>query len=203
MVESNVKLFGKWSWEGITIRDESLKDFICLRPIYVPWLSQGRHAKKRFGKAQVNIVERLVNKLALTGHLGTKEHKRTSGRNVGKKQMLCWFLEKAFDYIYEQTKENPIQVLVRAVENAAPLEEIVLIEVGGIRYPKAVDVSPQRRVDLALKWIATGAYHKSISTKRPFWLCLAEEILYASKRDMKSWAIQKRFEIERQAAAAR
>ena len=196
------RLFNRWEWEGVEVRDPSLKAYINLKPIIMPF-SHGRHAKKRFGKANVNIVERLINKLGITGKLFSSYHLRTSGRNTGKKLMHSKILYKAFLLIEKETNQTPIQDLDRAIENVAPLEDIIIMEYGGIAYPKAVDVSPQRRVDLALRWIAMAAYKKSVSNKKPLWYNLAWELIYASKEDSRSLAIEKRNERERQAAAAR
>ncbi|HIQ02917.1 MAG TPA: 30S ribosomal protein S7, partial [Desulfurococcales archaeon] len=141
---SEIKLFGKWSFEGVDVRDPSLKKYISLKPVWLPHTG-GRHEHKRFGKAEVPIVERLINKLMRPGRQG------------GKKHLAYNIVKKAFDIIYLKTGENPIQVLVRAIENAAPREETTRIAYGGIVYHVAVDVSPQRRVDLALRFITEGA----------------------------------------------
>ena len=197
-----IKLFNRWSWEGIEVRDPSLKPYINLKPIIFPH-SHGRHTKKRFGKGNVNIVERLINKLGITGKLFSSYHIRTSGRNTGKKLMHMRIVYRAFELIEKLTNQNPIQVLVRAIENVAPVEDIIIVEYGGIRYPKAVDVSPLRRIDLALRWICMAAYKRSIKKREPLWYYLAIELIQASREDPKSLAIQKRNELERQAAASR
>ena len=186
----NIKLFGKWDWEGIEVKDPGLRDYICLKPIYLPH-SGGRHAKKRFGKADVNIVERLINKLM------------RGGRNTGKKHLAYNIVKKAFDIIYLRTGKNPIQVLVDAVQNAAPREETTRIAYGGIVYHVAVDVAPQRRVDLALRFIAEGVKMATFSNPKSIEECLADEIILAANNDPKSYAIRQKDEIERIAAASR
>ena len=57
-----VKLFGKWSFEDVEVKDMSLEDYIACRPKYAQFLphSQGRWQKKRFRKAQCPIVERMA-----------------------------------------------------------------------------------------------------------------------------------------------
>ena len=92
---------------------------------------------------------------------------------------------------------------VRAVENAAPREEINTIQYGGARYPQAVECGPQRRIDLALRLMVQGAYGKSFGTKRKIEDTLAEEILLAFQADTKSNAVAKKLELERQADASR
>ena len=185
-----IKLFGKWSWKGVEVKDPGLKRYICLKPVFLPH-SGGRHAKKRFGKANVNIVERLMNRLM------------QPGRNAGKKHLAYNIVKRAFDIIYLKTRQNPIQVLVRAIENAAPREETTRIAYGGIVYHEAVDVAPQRRVDLALRFLTEGARQKAFRSAIPIEEALAEEIILAANNDPKSYAIRQKDEIERIAAASR
>ena len=185
-----IKLFGKWDFKEIEVRDPGLKRYICLRPVYVPH-SMGRHEHKRFGKAEVNIVERLVNNLM------------RPGKNAGKKIRAINVVKNAFEIIHLRTGENPIQVLIRAVENSAPCEDITRISYGGIVYHLAVDISPQRRLDLALRFICEGARQASFGNPKPLEECLADEIILAANNDMKSYAVSKRHEMERIALASR
>ena len=186
----DIKLFGKWSFEGVNVRDPSLKKYISLKPVWLPHTG-GRHEHKRFGKAEVPIVERLINKLMHPGRQG------------GKKHLAYNIVKKAFDIIYLKTGENPIQVLVRAIENAAPREETTRIAYGGIVYHVAVDVSPQRRVDLALRFITEGARLAAFNNPKPIEECLADEIILAAAGDPKSYAVSRKEEIERIALSSR
>ncbi|RLE94960.1 MAG: 30S ribosomal protein S7 [Thermoprotei archaeon] len=185
-----IKLFGKWSFKNIEVRDPGLKQYICLDPVFIPH-SEGRHAKRRFAKSKVNIVERLVNQLM------------RPGRNAGKKHMAVNIVKRAFDIIYLKTGENPIQVLVRAIENAAPREETTRIIYGGILYHVSVDVAPQRRVDLALRFISEGARLAAFNNPKTIEECLADEIINAANNDPSSYAVRKKEEIERIALASR
>ena len=190
---------GRWKYE-IEISDESLAKVMNLNPYYVP-RTNGRYQKKRFGKTKIPIIERLIGRMMVPGHLG-KKHKFTSYRASGKYYKNLKILIKAFEIIEKETKENPIKVLVKAIENAAPREEITTIEMGGARYPKAVDISPLRRVDLAIKHIVWGAFHKS-RNKGKMHEALAKEIIAAYKNSLDSFAIQKKLELERLAASSR
>ncbi|MEB2793303.1 MAG: 30S ribosomal protein S7 [Caldisphaeraceae archaeon] len=187
---SKIKLFEKWPYEGVDIKDPSLKKYISLKPVYLPH-SGGRHEHKRFGKAEVSIIERLINRLMYPG------------RNGGKKMLAYNIVKNAFDLIYLETKENPIQVFIRAIENAAPREETTRIMYGGIVYRVSVDVSSQRRVDLALKFISDAARHCSFGSPKPIEQCLAEEIILASRNDPQSYSIKQKEEIERIALSSR
>jgi len=197
------KLFDKWD-VNVEVLDPGLKQYITLSPVLVPY-SAGRNVGKQFHKSKKNIVERLMNKLYVAGHKG-KKHWRTSGHNTGKISTVYKIVKKAFEIIEERTKKNPVEVLIRAIEIGSPREGIATIEYGGMRYPKAVDLAPQRRIDLALRWITQGAYAASAAagTKKAIWQTLADEIIATANNDTsKSNCIQKKTELERQAAASR
>lgn len=185
-----IKLFGKWTFHDVEVRDPGLKRYICLKPVFFPH-TEGRHEHKRFGKAEVPIVERLINKLM------------RPGKNAGKKALATNIVKNAFEIIHLKTGKNPIQVLVEAIERASPREETTRIAYGGIVYHQSVDVSPQRRVDLALRWLTEGARLASFGNPRTIDECLADEIIAAAQGDPKSYAIAKKDEIERIAMASR
>ena len=198
---SEVKAFNRWSVEGITVVDEGLKNYIPLEPKIVP-KTGARYAGDRFHKSKIFIVERLINKLMQPGHKG-KKHTRYSGYCGGKSQTTYDLVEKAFRLVEQKTKENPIKVFVKALENAAPREEIVTIEYGGARYPKAVECAPQRRIDIALRLFVQSSYQKAKDSKKKSYEYLADEIIGAYNNSNSSSAIAKKMELERQADASR
>jgi small subunit ribosomal protein S7 len=197
-----MKIFNKWEVGGIKIDDPGLQGYVNVNPLSVP-KTGGRNVKIRFWKNKYNIVERLINKLMGPGHRG-KKHKTTSGKCSGKAQKNYELVKKAFELVEKQLKKNPIEVFVKAVENAAPREEITTIEYGGARYPQTVECSPQRRVDITLRHMVQGVYQKSYGKKKKTHVALAEEIIAAYNVDQHaSQAISKKLEIERQADASR
>ena len=99
--------------------------------------------------------------------------------------------------------KNPIEVFVKALENAAPREEITTIEYGGARYPQAVECSPMRRVDVALRQMVQGSYSRCFNKKIKIEDALADEIIKAYNTDQTSQAISKKLELERQADSSR
>jgi small subunit ribosomal protein S7 len=198
---TEIKAFGKWSTAGIEIKDPGLVDYIALTPKFVP-RTGARYAKQKFHKSKTFIVERLMNKLMIPGHKG-KKHKTTSYPCTGKASQAYALLEKTFGMIEAKTKQNPVKVFVEALVNAATREEIVTIEYGGARYPNAVECSPQRRIDLALRHMTQGAFSKSFNTKKSAAEALAEEIINAWHNSPNSNAIAKKLEIERQADTSR
>jgi small subunit ribosomal protein S7 len=198
---TDIKLFGKWDTAGITVSDAGLIKYISLKPVLVP-RSEGRNSTTKFWKNKSSIVERLINKLQIPGHKG-KKHKVSSGRCTGKSYKATSIVIKAFEIVERQTKENPLKIFVKAVENAAPREEITTIEYGGAKYPQAVDSAPQRRIDFALTQMSQGAYSKAFDTKKTVAEALADEIISAYKCDNGSQAISKKGEVERQADSSR
>jgi|SRR3989344_2756017 len=195
------KLFNRWDVSTLKVNDVALQSYINIKPILVP-RTAGRAAKNRLWNDKAPIVERLMNKILIPGHKG-KKHKISSGRSSGKAVMAYQIVIKTFQIIEQTTKKNPIEVFVKALENAAPREEITTIEYGGARYPQAVDIAPQRRIDLALRLMTQGAYQKSFNNKVRYEKVLADEIIAASLVDQKSAAIAKKLELERQADASR
>ncbi len=200
----DMKLFGKWGFEDVEVKNEGLKRYISLNPVHIPHTG-GRLSGKPFVKSRMNIVERLINKLMRSGQ-GTKKvagHFIRGGGNTGKKQNAIKIVKKAFEIIETETKQNPIQVLVSAIANAGPREETTTIIYGGIRYHQAIDVSPQRRVDFALKYIALGAFATAFNSPKSIERCLADGIILTANSDTKSYAIQRKEETERIAQSAR
>jgi small subunit ribosomal protein S7 len=185
-----INLFGKWSFEGIQVQDPGLQQYISVKPIYVPH-SMGRHEHGKFHKAKVSIVERLINNLM------------RPGSSAGKKTRAINLVKNAFEIIDIRTGKNPIQVLVSAVENTAPGEDTTRISYGGIAYHMAVDISPQRRVDLAIRFLSEGARKQSLGNPRALDEYLADELILAANNDVKSYAVQKRNEMERIARSSR
>jgi len=198
---SEIKAFNRWGMEGIKVDDAGLQQYITLNPRIVP-KTGARYAGNKFHKSRTFIVERLINKLMVPGHK-SKKHFKTSGHTTGKAHTAYDIVEETFRLIEKQTKENPIKVFVKALENAAQREEIITIEYGGARYPKAVECSPQRRVDLALRHMTQGAYHKTFNTKKSIVNSLSEEIISAYRLIPSSNAIAKKLEIERQSDSSR
>lgn len=187
---SEIKVFGKWSTENVEVHDVGLRGVISLTPKYIPH-TDGRHEHRRFMKSRVSLVERLINKL------------QKPGRNAGKKMKALNIVRLAFEIIHLKTGQNPLQVLVNAVENTAPREETTRISYGGIVYHQAVDVAPQRRVDLSLMFITDAARKASFGNQKTIEECLADELIAAANNETKSSAVMKKEEKERIALSVR
>jgi small subunit ribosomal protein S7 len=198
--QQSMKLFDMFDASNIEIKDPALKPFINLEPKLL-LKSQGRNLV-RFGKTKVNILERLANRIAIPGHVG-KKHRVITSWASGKYDKNMMIVINALKLVEQKTKKNPVQALVTAIENGSPRDEITVIEHGGARYPQAVDTSPMRRVDLAIRWMTQGSHQKSFGKKKTIVQALADEIIKASEGNMESYSMSKKNEAEKQADSAR
>jgi small subunit ribosomal protein S7 len=195
----NMLLFNKWDTSEISIEDEGLKNVILIQPFMTIPITFGRHEHQRLKKSEVHIIERLANKLM---HFG-KRYAKNTGRMGGKKARVINVVKTALEIIYLETGKNPVELLIRAIENTAPNEDTTRIVYGGVVYHVSVDVSPLRRVDLALRFIAEGVRISTYSNPQSIEEVLAKEIILASGSDMNSYAIKKKNEQERIAMSSR
>jgi len=200
-LEDELLTMGRWDASEAEVEDDGLVRYINLENILAP-RSKGRHTERAFYKAEVPIAERLMTRLQVAGHRGNK-HYITSGQNTGSSEKLWHTIEDAFEIIEDETGENPIQVLVDAIENSSPAEEVVTYQRGGARARKAVLVAPQRRVDLALRILAQGAYEKRLSEGNNAAEVLAEEIQLAADGDNDARSVREKERREREAEVAR
>ncbi len=95
------------------------------------------------------LVSRLINKLMLDGKRGTASS----------------ILYKAFDRIQSETGNDPVEVFQQAMENVMPVLEVKARRVGGSNYQVPIEVRPERRTTLGLRWIVQYARLRSERTK--------------------------------------
>jgi small subunit ribosomal protein S7 len=183
-------LFGKYPFEGVEVHDPGLLPYLYLHAVYSPH-TEGRLCGKPFMKTRMHLVERLAN------------HLMKGGRFTGKKSKALATVRAAFDELAKQEGKNPLQLLVDAVENAAPREEVTRLQFGGISVPRAVDASPARRLNVAIRNLALGAIQASRKSTKPIHSCLADEISLAAKGNLTSFAVGRKEEVERVAQSAR
>ncbi|HZW85692.1 MAG TPA: 30S ribosomal protein S7 [Nitrososphaerales archaeon] len=194
----NMLLWEKWDMTSVKVEDPGLGTVINLKPMLIPH-SGGRHEHKKFGKTRINIVERLVNQML---HFGKKYAKNT-GRMGGKKQKGMNIVRTAFTIIELKTGQNPVQTLVKAIENSSPNEDTTRLSYGGVVYHQSVDISPVRRVDLALRFISEGVREAAFNSPLAVEEVLADEIIQAAAGDANSHSVKKKNEQERVAMASR
>ncbi|MDO9550430.1 MAG: 30S ribosomal protein S7 [Methanoregula sp.] len=183
-------LFNKWDVGEVKVTDPSLIRYVTLTSLIIPH-SCGKFSKQEFNKSNMMIVERLINRLMQTE------------KNTGKKQLAIRIVRDAFEIINKKTKRNPVEVLVEAIGNSGPREETVRLKYGGINVPKSVDTAPLRRVDTAIGFLAEATLKGSSMSKKSASAVLADELIAASKGDMKCFSVGKKEERERIAKSAR
>mgnify|MGYP001187165013 CR=1 FL=1 len=183
-------VFGKWDASEVVCSDPGISRYVNLRMIGAPHTG-GRHANAWFGKQDLSVTERFINNLM------------RSGKYSGKKQYCAKSLEEAFDRINSKTGENPLQKFIDAITEAAPCEETTRVRIGAVSQPKAVDSSPSRRLDIALRNLAVGSASATMKSKKSLTDGIISEISKAAEGDVNSFAVGKRHEVERIAASAR
>ncbi len=196
--------FGKYDSRSVTVDDPSLANYITLSPRAYP-NTFGRRKHRTYYAAHTNIVERLINKM-MRGGTGAKVGGRvirTKGALQGKKLKLMHIVEQAFDSISKRTGKNPLQVLVEALENAAPIEDTTRVRYGGINYNVATGISAARRLDVALRNVALAALMSAFKNRKSLADALADELMLAANKEASSYAIKRRVEAERIARSAR
>ncbi len=194
----NLLLWNKWDITTVKVEDQGLQSVIDLRPMLLPH-SGGRHEHQKFAKTRVNVVERLVNQMM---HFG-KKHAKNTGRMGGKKQRAMSIVRTSFELINVKTGGNPVQYLVKAIENSSPNEDTTRMSYGGVVYHISVDISPTRRIDLALRSISEGVREATFGSMRTVEEVLADEIILAANGDSNSFAVKRKNEQERIAMASR
>lgn len=182
-------VLSKYNTDDIKVEDKGLERYINLstKNIYLG----GIYSNKLFAKSKMPIVERLINNIMRTENY------------TGKKTKAYKVVKNTFEIIEKKTKSNPMQVFINALQYAAPKEETTRLRFGGISVPKAVDIAPQRRLDLAIRNICKGSVNASHKNKKSMEACLSDEIIKASKNDVSSFAVAKKNDVERVAKSAR
>ena len=115
----------------------------------------------------------------------------------GKKETARKVMYAAFDVIKEKTSNpNPLEVFDLALKNAGPMTEVRSKRIGGANYQVPVEVRPERRLALAMRWIRDAARG---GKGRPMHLKLADELIAASKNE--GSAIKKKEDTHKMAEA--
>jgi len=116
----------------------------------------------------------------------------------GKKSVAARIMYDALDIVEARTKRPPLEVMEEAVKNVSPILEVKSRRVGGSTYQIPVEVSPERRVSLAMRWVLAAAHSrpgKSMAEK------LASELMDAAREA--GAAVKKREDTHRMAEANR
>ena len=120
-----MKIFDLYETKDVKVEDPGLKKYINLDERLV-LKSHGKYSNK-YERKKVNVIERLACMLRVPGHRG-KKHKIQTSWASGKYSKNMKIVLEALKLIEEKTKQNPIQILVKAIENSAPCDEVTTIE---------------------------------------------------------------------------
>ena len=127
-------------------------------------------------------VSKLINNIMKSGKKGVA-------------QKICY---DAFDTIKERTGKEPVEVFMQALENVMPVLEVKARRVGGANYQVPIEVRPERRQTLGLRWIVANARSRSERTMKDR---LAGELIDASNET--GGAFKKKEDMHRMADANR
>ena len=114
----------------------------------------------------------------------------------GKKSTAERIVYGALDQVATKTKEDPIEIFTRALENVRPVVEVKSRRVGGATYQVPVEVRPQRRTALAMRWLVEAARKRG---EKSMGIRLANELMEAA--DNRGFAVKKREDTHRMAEA--
>jgi small subunit ribosomal protein S7 len=114
----------------------------------------------------------------------------------GKKSLAQKIVYKAFEYVKEKTKKDPLEIFNQAIERTSPIMETKPRRVGGATYQVPMEVDERRKVSLAMSWIIKAARKKKKGRTEEK---LAEELISAANGE--GAAVKKRIEVERMAEA--
>ncbi len=126
------------------------------------------------------VIARLVNKLT----------------SDGKKSKAEGIIYRAFDVIEEKTKTEPMKVFKKALDNIRPVLEVKSRRVGGATYQVPVEVRPDRKLSLALRWLVSYASERS---EKSMVEKLAAELIDASNN--KGGSVKKKEDVHKMAEA--
>jgi len=117
--------------------------------------------------------------------------------NQGKKSVAEWIFYGAMDVVKDKTKDDPIKILKKAVDNVKPLLEVKSRRVGGATYQVPVEVNPARRQSLAIRWLISFATDRG--SEKQMLQKLANEVLDAANN--RGGAVKKKEDTHKMAEA--
>ena len=114
----------------------------------------------------------------------------------GKKSVAERIVYGALDQVADKTKEDPLEIFTRALDNVRPVVEVKSRRVGGATYQVPVEVRPSRRTALAMRWLVDAARKRG---EKSMGIRLANELMEAA--DNRGSAVKKREDTHRMAEA--
>ena len=114
----------------------------------------------------------------------------------GKKSVAQTIVYRAFDQIEQETKKSPIDTFEMAIKNSTPMLQVKPRRVGGATYQIPVEIPPNRRTALSMRWLINAARDRK---GKPMWIKLAAELMDASKGQ--GTAVKRREDLHKMAEA--
>jgi small subunit ribosomal protein S7 len=115
----------------------------------------------------------------------------------GKRSTAERIIYKSFDIIKEKTSDDPLKVFKKAIDNVKPSLEVKSRRVGGSNYQVPVEVNPNRRLSLSIRWLV--GYARSRGDGKTMQEKLANEFMDAA--NLRGGAVKKREDVHRMAEA--
>ncbi len=145
--------------------------------------------RREIAKREV-AADPLYNSALVTKFINTVMHegKRSKAENI---------LYRSFDIIREKTGDDPLKVFKKAIDNVKPSLEVKSRRVGGSNYQVPIEVNPNRRLSLSIRWLV--GYARSRGDGKTMQEKLANELLDAS--NLRGGAVKKREDTHRMAEA--
>ena len=187
------KLFGKWSYNDLKV-DVTCDNYIDVRTtksrVFLPHTA-GRYQRMPFKKATCPLIERIIG--ALSFH----------GRNTGKKVKAMRIMRQTLELIELQTGENPIQIVINAIQNGGAREDSQRLGTSGVAKRIAVDVSTFRRINQSIYFITKHAREKCFKNIKNVAETLADEFIKCAKNESTCPTLMKKQNIELNAKSNR
>ncbi len=145
--------------------------------------------RREIAKREV-VADPLYNSALVTKFINTVMHegKRSKAENI---------LYRSFDIIREKTGDDPLKVFKKAIDNVKPSLEVKSRRVGGSNYQVPIEVNPNRRLSLSIRWLV--GYARARGDGKTMQEKLANELLDAS--NLRGGAVKKREDTHRMAEA--
>ena len=136
------------------------------------------------------LPDALYNSALVTKFINTimQEGKRSTAERI---------LYKSFDIIKERSGDDPLKVFKKALDNSKPSLEVKSRRVGGSNYQVPIEVNPNRRLSLSIRWVV--GYARSRGDGKTMEEKLANELMDAA--NLRGGAVKKREDVHRMAEA--
>ena len=183
---------------GVQGRKQGRSKYGAKRPKQLEAVVTGFDSDSRFRRCHVDEKFRSANRRPIRSTSSSLVTKfiNTVMRD-GKRSTAERILYQSFDIIKERTGDDPMKVFKKALDNVKPSLEVKSRRVGGSNYQVPIEVNPNRRLSLSIRWLVS--YARSRGDGKTMQEKLANELLDAS--NLRGGAVKKREDTHRMAEA--